>query len=202
MTHEQTVNVLRGNLRAVLAPQRDRLQRAKRAVLHGLGAAESGRVEELFEIRERIASEFDTQFHNVLFCGSAHYGFSPTKGTLFDPMRSDLDVAIIDLELYRKAAEEAFRVTRGFNDLTPFTHRGGQEASEMLSRQMSKRAMILMSIMPESPWVRQRDVAMSKLSNQYSNKYRSISVAIYMSDYFFCWKQDSAIETIMRGSDA
>ena len=41
-------------------------------------------------------------------------------------------------------------------------------------------------------WVRFED----ELSKQHSDAFRKVSVSIYINEYAFCWKQDSAIALI------
>src|SRR3569623_1109473 len=71
-----------------------------------------GRSDADFDIRHRISRHFECDFLDVAFCGSAHLGFSPIKDTVFVPGKSDLDVAIIDHNLFQNVWRDLVRISR------------------------------------------------------------------------------------------
>ncbi len=64
----------------------------------------SGREDDYYEFRKRLAVKFDISFHEVFITGSAKLGFSPHKRTLFS-YDSDVDVAIVSPLLYERMME-------------------------------------------------------------------------------------------------
>ena len=73
----------------------------RRTSLHGTPFVFSGREDDYYNFRKRIAIKFGISFHEIFITGSGKLGFSPRKGKVFD-YDSDIDVAIISSELYDK----------------------------------------------------------------------------------------------------
>jgi hypothetical protein len=67
--------------------------------LHGTPFVFSGREDDYYNFRKRIAKNFNINFHEILITGSAKLGFSLRKNKNFD-YDSDIDVALISPELY------------------------------------------------------------------------------------------------------
>jgi hypothetical protein len=76
----------------------------RKHVLHGTPHVFSGREDDYYEFRKRLAVKFDISFHEVFITGSAKLGFSPHKRTLFS-YDSDVDVAIVSPLLYERMME-------------------------------------------------------------------------------------------------
>lgn len=73
----------------------------RRTSLHGTPFVFSGREDDFYKFRKRIANKFEISFHEIYITGSGKLGFNPRKGKVFD-YDSDIDVAIISSELYEK----------------------------------------------------------------------------------------------------
>lgn len=71
----------------------------RKYVLHGTPFVFSGRDDDFYEFRKRIANKFDIPFHEIYITGSAKLGYSPFKNKDFD-YDSDIDVAIISPSLF------------------------------------------------------------------------------------------------------
>ena len=60
-----------------------------------------------------------------------------------------------------------------------------------------KRGMIRVDAMPKSPlrttWLDHQ----SQLSRSHSDLFEKVTIAIYVNEYAFCWKQDSALQTLL-----
>lgn len=81
----------------------------RKHVLHGTPHVFSGRENDFYEFRSRIANRFGISFHEVIITGSAKLGFSPHKETLFS-LESDIDVALVSSQLF----EEFIELARGY----------------------------------------------------------------------------------------
>lgn len=73
----------------------------RRTSLHGTPFVFSGREDDYYNFRKRIAKKFDISFHEIFITGPGKLGFSPRKNKNFD-YESDIDVALISTELYDK----------------------------------------------------------------------------------------------------
>lgn len=76
----------------------------RRTVLHGTPVVFTGREDEFYEFRKRIATKFDIIFHEIYITGSAKLGFSPHKEKIFG-YDSDIDVAIVSETLFNNFLE-------------------------------------------------------------------------------------------------
>lgn len=68
----------------------------------------------------------------------------------------------------------------------------------MLQEQILRRGMIRVDAMPISTLSREWSAFQIDLSLKHTDIYRNITLAIYINEYAFCWKQDSALAEIMR----
>ena len=192
-----SVSDLRDRVRAIGKSHSDREARARRIfLLEGAKALEAERETE-FDVKSAVAEFFGVRFSAVAFCGSAQLGFSAIKGTEFVKGRSDLDVAIIHTDLFQAAWENVVSSTRAFSDLTPFGRRGRDEIATF-KKQILGRGMIRVKMMPISDLSREWRDFEDKISRDHSRTFSGISFAIYISEYAFCWKQDSALQAILR----
>lgn len=77
----------------------ERIHFIKKYFFHGTPNVFHDREHEYFEFRNRIADNFNIGFHEVFIVGSAKFGFSYHKGTLFS-YDSDIDVVIVNERLF------------------------------------------------------------------------------------------------------
>lgn len=71
----------------------------RKYILHGTPHVFSGREDQFYDFRKRIAVKYDVYYHEVYITGSAKLGFSPVKETIFS-YDSDIDVAIVSMSLF------------------------------------------------------------------------------------------------------
>lgn len=177
----------------------DREHRAKRLFIEERAASLHFDRENEFLIRNDIARFFDIPYAAVAFAGSAQLGFSIHKDKLFEPGVSDLDAACINATLFQRAWSDVIETTRAFSDGTPFGRRSAQDI-EQFKDQILRRGMIRIDAMPQSDVSRKWSAFQGRLSRKHTALFQRISIAVYMNEYAFCWKQDSALVTLMRKS--
>ena len=78
----------------------------RRTVLHGTPSVFTGRDNEFYSFRKRIAEKFGVNFHEVYIVGSAKLGFSPFKNFKPFDFDSDIDVSIVSRKLYEEILDE------------------------------------------------------------------------------------------------
>lgn len=196
MSTDELTMVLSG-IQKVVRAYPDRFTRARRLFVEERCAALSAERETEFEIKRRVCDLFEVPYTSVFFAGSAQLGISIRKDQLFKRSVSDLDVACVDVNLFQKAWMDAVSATRAFTDLTPFSGRGEGDV-DYFKTALLRRGMIKVSSMPRSELSRRWLSFEDELSRRYSSIFGRINFAIYMNEYAFCWKQDSALSAIMR----
>lgn len=191
------MDVLKRAVRSIGGRFPDREERARRLFITEPPASLTSARDREFQIKTAISQYFGIPYSAVSFCGSAQIGFSVHKDTLFQPGVSDLDAACIDPFLFQQAWMDVVETTRAFTDLTPFGHTS-TERIDTFRDQIARRGMIRVDAMPMSATSRDWSSFQSSLSRKHTLMYKRISVAIYINEYAFCWKQDSAIAKLMR----
>lgn len=192
------VDVLKGRILTVARNYGDRLRRARRLFVEERAAALASDREVEYSVKESISQFFGIKYSEVAFAGSAQVGFSAHKNRAFVKAVSDLDVACVSSSLFQIAWIDVITATRAFTDATRFAGLRGEEIDRFKDG-ILRRGMIRVEIMPRSDLsIKWRDFE-GALSRKYAAYFGSVSVAIYLNEYAFCWKQDSAISSILRG---
>lgn len=187
-----SIDDLKRQVRAISSRYDDREKRARRLFIEERAASLHFERDREFEIKTDISKLFGIAYSAVSFCGSAQIGFSIHKNTLFEPTISDLDAACVSVELFQKAWTDVIATTRAFSDLTPFGRRPSRKI-ESFRDQILRRGMISVDAMPESELSRTWSQFQVELSRKHAAIFQRVSLAIYMNEYAFCWKQDSAL---------
>ena len=182
-------------IKTVLSHPGNTFTKTKRLFLEEPSHSTKGKRDEEFQIKSEVAALFKVPYAVVLFCGSAHLGISPVKGTLFEPGKSDLDLAIVSPTAFTEAFEDLAASVRGFSDLTAFSHDRG--AAEFVKQRIWKRGSIHLKEMPNTKWTNEKKAALRDIEKKYRPTFRSITVAFYISEYFYCWKQKSSISGLI-----
>lgn len=146
-----------------------------------------------YEILNAIATNFSVPIRAIHICGSAKLGASIQKGTKFEPANSDLDVAIIDSSLFQKMTELVHRQTNGFFDNSAF-----KNAAEY--KKYVLKGIFRPDLMPASVERAEWTKFFAALSVKHMQMFKSISAAVYLSDYYFEKKQSSLIDILAGGS--
>lgn len=183
-------------LRKIISSYGDRLERVQRLYLSESSAALAVMPDLDFKIRRATADFFEIPFRKVAFAGSAQLGISVHKGRSFSQGESDLDIACIDTALFHKAWMDVIKVTRAFTSEESFV--GGEDVIREFKDALLRRAMIRVRNMPKSELSHGWRSFEKRLTLEHSSVFKSVSVAIYASEYAFCWKQDSALSAIRR----
>jgi hypothetical protein len=143
------------------------------------------------EILVEVSSFFNIPINKILVCGSAKIGFSLYKGTDFIPGYSDLDLAIVDADLFSKYFDIVLKETNAYNKQTMF------KDSEVAKRYIGgvSKGCINPKNMPNIDKKVEINDFFSTLSQRYRNIYASISVCFYLSEASFQRKQQTALHT-------
>jgi len=192
------VDVLREHILTLARKYSDRLRRARRLFVEERAAALASDREVEYLIKESISQFFGIEYSEVAFAGSAQVGFSAHKNRPFVKAVSDLDVACVSSDLFQVAWADVITATKAFTDATKFAGLRKEEV-DRLKDGILRRGMIRVEIMPRSELSIRWKGFEDALSRKYAAYFGGVSVAIYLNEYAFCWKQDSAISSILRG---
>lgn len=195
MTGVERLEQVKNAVREVGAAYQDRLDRSRRLYVEERAHALRENREIEYKIKQDTARFFCIDYTNVCFCGSAQLGFSVYQDRLFVPAESDLDIACVSGPLFQRAWMDVVASSRAFSDYTAFGN-VSRATVDNFRDQIAKRGMIRISVMPKSKlsnhWRQHEDL----MTRKNISKFSKISFAIYMSEYAFCWKQDSALTTL------
>jgi hypothetical protein len=150
-----------------------------------------------FTVRDAIASKFKIPLSSVQVAGSAKTGISFWNSTLFSP-DSDLDIALLSLELFVGLQQAAFRATSGFTDLTAFPF---PKAVRIFGHNLSIGS-INPFYMPDCPEKTDLLDFFRNLSNDYTHLFKDISGVVYMNELFFNEKQKANIDLYLKNQQA
>ncbi|RCW19647.1 hypothetical protein [Vibrio harveyi] len=146
-----------------------------------------------YSIKNKIRKELKTPFSSIQVTGSSKTGISFFKKTKFTEGESDLDISVINLNLYNQYLEEVHKVTDGFSNLSVFPEYYGKSTDKQFINNL-KKGFINPFFMPDcelkSNWLD----FFRNISNEHFDLFKSINGAIYASEYFFECKQVECIE--------
>lgn len=147
--------------------------------------------EKQYEILNEISQYFKIPINHVQVCGSSKLGQSFHKISTFTPKVSDLDIAIIDSNLFLMYSELVFDITNGFQDYTKFTSTKGNNFSNYT--QYIAKGIFRPDYMPTCPQRANWFKFFHCLSLKHNDYFKSINAGIYNSQLFFEYKQTSNI---------
>lgn len=152
-----------------------------------------GREDMQFDIFNQISEEFKIPLHCIQVTGSSKTGFSYFKNREFIPGESDLDIAIISLNLFNKYSEFVFSFTKGYSDLSKFPVKNGVNYFTQYTKYLA-RGIFRPDLMPMCKEKTDWFTFFNTISSQYYELFKSINAGIYASQYFFEYKQADNIQ--------
>lgn len=152
-----------------------------------------GDEERQFAILNAVSAHFSVPITCIHVAGSAKLGHSLHKQTAFAPGQSDLDLAIIDSQLFARYLEVGLKLSKGYSDGTSFPIRDGNSTQTEYLRYLT-RGIFRPDLMPTGPERANWGNFFGQLSGKHTAVFKSISGAIYLSQGCFESKQRSAIK--------
>lgn len=147
-----------------------------------------------FKVQNSIANFFKVPLYSIQVVGSGKTGYSYYKNTSFELGKSDLDIAVIDPNLFRYYAELVFKHSNGFKDLSKF----GRNKNGVPHHKIYKNSLLKGMFRPDAmPAIKERSAwfkFFNKLSADYIDLFKDINCGIYFSQLFFEMKQSDNIE--------
>lgn len=148
--------------------------------------------EKQYEILNEISLFYNIPINHIQVCGSSKVGQSFHKVSSFTPKISDLDIAIIDSNLFLYYCELVFKATNGLLSNTKFTTENGNNF-DSYCQYISKgifRPDLMPTCVQRSDWFR----FFHYLSQKHKDFFKSINAGIYQSQTFFEFKQTKNIK--------
>lgn len=147
-----------------------------------------GNEERQFQILNEISEYFNIPITNVQVVGSAKTGYSFHKRTNFDSKTSDLDIAIIDANLFISYSEWVLKATDGFSNRVDFPIIDGKSTYQQYINCIAKgifRPDLMPSGKKRLSWLK----FFGGLSSKNKDIFKSINAGIYLSQTYFEYKQ-------------
>lgn len=149
-----------------------------------------------FDIKNKISQFFDIPITSVQVAGSAKLGYSYHKSKIFEIGESDLDIAIINTDLYLRYAMIAFQKTNGYTDLSHFKQQGtlgGVKVKDNFIKYLARgilRPDLLPNCEEKIDWFK----FFNNLSSEYIKIFKNINAGIYCNEKFYEHKQSDVIK--------
>ncbi len=147
-----------------------------------------------FSLFERMRLHLSVPFSSIKIIGSAKTGFSAFKKHDFDPLRSDIDVAIIDANLFVRCMDLGLSITEGKYAPIHFPMYRGENTRSQYIKNLG-RGMIRPELMPLGPDRQSWLNFLGTISAEFMKYASEITVAIYISEAAFIQKQT---DTVMK----
>jgi len=151
-----------------------------------------GDEERQFEILNDVADHFGVSITCVQVAGSAKFGHSIIKKKDFEVGNSDLDLAIIDSQLFSDYMGIVLEVSDGYTDGAKFSRSNGRSKKEEYLKNLA-RGIFRPDLMPTGKERADWFGFFGRLSNKHSGVFKSISAAVYLSQVCFENKQKAII---------
>lgn len=151
-----------------------------------------------YEICSEIANYFQISICDVKISGSSHLGYSASKNQEFKPGESDLDIAIINSNLFSKYIQISKAVSKDLNDASAFPVDPISNASlkEKFWR-YSAIGYFRPDLMPHCPIRSTWFKFFAALSRKHA-LFKSINAGIYISEQLYVDKQIKTIEMMRK----
>ena len=149
--------------------------------------------ERQYAILNDISCHFNVPIMSVQVAGSAKTGRSFHKNRDFISGKSDLDIAIIDSDLFMHYMESVFTITKGYSAREKFPRKNSVSTIDEY-RSYLTRGIFRPDLMPTSNERANWHSFFGTLSTKNSDLFKSINAGIYMTQTFFESKQRSTIK--------
>lgn len=150
--------------------------------------------EDEFDIRNAISIYFKIPIYSIQVAGSSKTGYSYHQNRPFIPGESDLDIAVIDPELYRRYTEMVYKKTNGLKDLSDFGRSQNGVAHSEIYKNSILKGIFRPDAMPASDERKEWFKFFNKLSAKYIHLFKDINCGIYFSQTYFEFKQSDNVD--------
>jgi hypothetical protein len=143
-----------------------------------------------FEIKNQIADFFNVGIHCVQFTGSAKTGWSFHSEKEFEKGESDLDAAIISSENFIKYISIISSETNKYTNLSGFRRNlQGVSHADLLRDGIARHSLINLKYLPNGETRQRISKFFNRMTREYNELFREISVVIYATASCFENKQ-------------
>jgi hypothetical protein len=150
-----------------------------------------------FDIMHEVAEKFEVDITNILIAGSAQTGESFHKEILFNPKTSDLDLSIVDANLFETCLKEVYIKTSDYENLADFPRKENISLYQEYLINVA-RGFFRPDLMPNCKFKSEWFDFFRKLSSKYNSNFESINCGVYSSLFFFQMKQSNNIQIVKR----
>ncbi|KES12987.1 hypothetical protein SASC598P14_005750 [Snodgrassella alvi SCGC AB-598-P14] len=142
-----------------------------------------------YNIYKEISEKFKIPITSIQLCGSGKVGYSYYKLRPFDPLQSDLDIAIINSNLFNFYMENILSQSNDL-ELIYFSSSGTKKSYTKYISKGWLRPDFMPNITLKTDWFQ----FFGFLSNKYSNYFAKINAGIFLSESIFRNRQKLLID--------
>jgi len=147
-----------------------------------------------FNIINEVSIFFNIPFNSVKIIGSAKTGFSIIHDHDFIDGISDLDIALINVDLYMNLLEYVYEITDTFRDYTNWN-----KHDHLRLKQTIAKGYIDPAALPSGHLKDEYDHFFSELSSKYFKKFSKIWGFVYINEKIFELKQMKILDAFKEG---
>jgi len=142
-----------------------------------------------YMILNEISNNFSIPFKHIYVTGSAHIGFSLKTSTEFTSKSSDLDIAIVDSNLFEIILNKISDETMYFSNKSVFKN------EQMYKSYISNiaKGLIHPRYFPFGKTKKTWDTFFYTLTMKHSEKYNKITACLFLSENSFKKKQKNSV---------
>ncbi len=145
-----------------------------------------------FEILDEVADFFQIPIYAIQAAGSGKIGYSLHKDREFISGTSDLDLAIIDAQLFSYYLELGLKLSKNYSDGSVFST-SNKSSTQPEYLQYLVRGILRPDLMPNGTEKAKWANFFGTLSGKHRKFFKSISGAVYMTQKCFESKQRSVV---------
>jgi len=149
-----------------------------------------------YEIINEISTRLGVPYYNIHITGSAKLGVSLHKKKNFNKVSSDLDVAIIDRDLFVALSEKIYKETYAFSNMSNFTRDSDGISSGDKYKTYLQKGIVMTQYMPRGKTKNEWDKMFIDISAKHHKDFKSISGVVYLSQAYFINKQRSILKLV------
>lgn len=153
----------------------------------------AGDEERQYNILNEVSEYFNVPITSIHVVGSAKLGYSLYKKKDFSAKDSDLDLSIIDAQLFAKYVGIGLHLSKGYTDGSIFPIRNGQSTQVEYLQNLTK-GIFRPDLMPNGKERAEWSNFFGRLSSKHLEVFKSISASVYLSQTCFENKQRSTIK--------
>lgn len=190
---------LGATIAAMLATKTTPRDIARRLVIYETSHVFSSDPDRGFLILNEVAKHFRVPLSAVRVVGSGQFGYSYFKRRDFTPKVSDLDLAIISIDLFKSFSELCYWISEGYTNLVKFPRptREGVDVPTQFREYLST-GYFRPDLMPLCDHREKWFAFFNQLSNKHVDLFKNINGGIFLSESLLEMRNTNLVDEYRR----